>query len=525
MRLRHALGRREVTKTLSTLSPRVARRRAASIVTVVLRLFNFLTEHAATMDERQFDRVRQLLDEYLRDELVADDRRAALRAPRDPDEQRDYEDALSNVLDDFAEALRLNDLSVVRNVVRDFVDHRLRAAKDLGDVDLSDGSDAWRMISREMLKGQVFLWHALVRRAQGEIVDAPQPLAASSAGLHGAAREDRAAAPQKPLSGLSLSAGFEACAAFKRKTSSWTEETAKEHRAVVRLAIDSVGDVDVAAIDPSLARQIIDALVSAPANASKGSTKPPSKTTVAKRVAFLRSVFKWLESQHYVEGDPFAKLSAAVPKADKKKREGFTTDQLRAMAGALPRDPEHPSRFWLIPLALHTGARLAELTALRVDDFEMREGISCILIRPRDDRRLKTEAAERVVPVHPTLIDMGLLQFVDARRAEAGREAQLFPDICPVQGDWAHEPSKWFARFRRNVGITSSRQPFHATRNTVISAMLEGGVQLHVVQHVVGHAVSGNVTTGRYAAKPSYGTLRDAINRITYEVAWPRAPA
>ena len=77
-----------------------------------------------------------------------------------------------------------------------------------------------------------------------------------------------------------------------------------------------------------------------------------------------------------------------------------------------------------------------------MNDFETREDIPCVLIRPREERRLKTESPERIVPVHPTLIAMGLLAFVEACLEESGTEAQLFTDLAPVRGDWAHEPSK-----------------------------------------------------------------------------------
>ena len=215
-----------------------------------------------------------------------------------------------------------------------------------------------------MLKGQVQLWHAYLQRARGNIVTELPPLAAPSGLSLGASNRGSLAERARKPSDLMLSAGFAACAEWKRKTNARTEETAKEHGAVIRMAIEAAGEVDVGLVDPPLARKIIERLVSTPANAAKGSTKAPSKTTIAKRVSFLRSVFKWLESQHYVESDPFAKLSAAVPKPEKQRRESFTREQVASMVAALSCESARTSRFWLLPIALHTGARLAELAAL-----------------------------------------------------------------------------------------------------------------------------------------------------------------
>ena len=48
-------------------------------------------------------------------------------------------------------------------------------------------------------------------------------------------------------------------------------------------------------------------------------------------------------------------------------------------------------------------------------------------------RRLKTTATERVVPVHPKLLELGLADFVKARREE-GPNALLFPSSLPNPG-------------------------------------------------------------------------------------------
>ena len=70
------------------------------------------------MNDDQLQRVRELLDRYLIDQLKADERDAALRPPRDPDEQVDHEDSIDLVLDDYDEALRYNDLRTARGMSR-----------------------------------------------------------------------------------------------------------------------------------------------------------------------------------------------------------------------------------------------------------------------------------------------------------------------------------------------------------------------------------------------------------------------
>ena len=64
---------------------------------------------------------------------------------------------------------------------------------------------------------------------------------------------------------------------------------------------------------------------------------------------------------------------------------------------------------------------------------------------PWAGRRLKTKTSERVVPVHPQLIALGFLKYVDARREERER-AWLFPTVAPDQKGALSAWSKWWSR-------------------------------------------------------------------------------
>jgi hypothetical protein len=51
----------------------------------------------------------------------------------------------------------------------------------------------------------------------------------------------------------------------------------------------------------------------------------------------------------------------------------------------------------------------------------------------RTGRRLKTKSSERVIPVHPQLIELGFLKLVAERRHESA-DAWLFPLVSPEKG-------------------------------------------------------------------------------------------
>jgi integrase len=80
------------------------------------------------------------------------------------------------------------------------------------------------------------------------------------------------------------------------------------------------------------------------------------------------------------------------------------------------------------------------------------------------DKQLKTTASDRLIPVHPILIECGLLHFAEAKR-RAG-EKKLFDDI--ETGSTGSRPvafSKWFTQFLRACGAQRSRTSFHSFRH------------------------------------------------------------
>lgn len=62
-------------------------------------------------------------------------------------------------------------------------------------------------------------------------------------------------------------------------------------------------------------------------------------------------------------------------------------------------------------LGAYSGARLSEICQLRVEDITEANGIWCMKIMP-EAGSLKTLGSERVVPLHPAVIEAGFLQFV-----------------------------------------------------------------------------------------------------------------
>ena len=71
-----------------------------------------------------------------------------------------------------------------------------------------------------------------------------------------------------------------------------------------------------------------------------------------------------------------------------------------------------------------------------------------------------TESSLRAVPIHPELVRIGFLQFVDHVRANGGTSARLFPKLTPgPKGGFGEAFSKWFGRYKRELGILVMARP------------------------------------------------------------------
>jgi len=72
-------------------------------------------------------------------------------------------------------------------------------------------------------------------------------------------------------------------------------------------------------------------------------------------------------------------------------------------------------------------------------------------------KRLKTPTAIRTVPVHPQLVELGWLRYVDDVRRRDGVDAWLFAPISPQASGVLKAWTKWFivARSFTRSGILS----------------------------------------------------------------------
>lgn len=116
------------------------------------------------------------------------------------------------------------------------------------------------------------------------------------------------------------------------------------------------------------------------------------------------------------------------------------------------------TRYFMPLISLLHGPRVREPLQLMTDEVVEKDGIPCFNFRiefEEDDKKdskesaadiveehykawptrsLKNTAVLRIIPVHPKLIELGFLEYVEERRKELGRPGPLFQSALPEPG-------------------------------------------------------------------------------------------
>ncbi len=224
--------------------------------------------------------------------------------------------------------------------------------------------------------------------------------------------------------------------------------------------------------------------------------------TVDNHTFAINKFLKWAQDKGYfpedkklpTEGQAVVKKKARK-KLARKANPPYTPAQLRAIFDPKIYDAKLAHHWWPPLLALFTGARRGEIAQLLLDDIEMIEGIPALTITDLgdEDKHVKSEAARRTIPIHPELVTLGFLDYVeDVRSLDIG--PYLFPGIAAnAYGEKGNAVGTAWGRHLQKCGLSEGSSPtFHSFRATAIELLKKSSVDFDMRCQMVGHE-SGHV--------------------------------
>ena len=229
--------------------------------------------------------------------------------------------------------------------------------------------------------------------------------------------------------------------------------------------------------------------------------------TVNRKVACLRSYYKFLLRTHQLAANPMLRIKA--PKMARKLPEFVPEESLNRLLNSFEFEASFAgARDQLVLETLYgTGIRLSEL--LGITDNDVDAGARTVRVTGKGNK-------QRVVPLNPSLL-LVLEKYRAARLAEFGPSGGGRPLLLTDKGAPLYEKLVYrtVKKYLSQVSTSAAHQYPHALRHAFATHLLVKGADLNAIKELLGHA--------SLAATQVYTHLSVDRLKSVFDQAHPRA--
>ncbi|MCS7238629.1 MAG: tyrosine recombinase XerC [Thermoguttaceae bacterium] len=203
-----------------------------------------------------------------------------------------------------------------------------------------------------------------------------------------------------------------------------------------------------------------------------------SPSTIARRLATLRSFFRFGQREGWVEGNPAKPLRN--PRRGRHLPHVLSTEEVAKLLTAPPADSFQGLRDRAILETIYSaGLRISELVGLCDGDIDLKSGIA--RIRGKGKR-------ERLVPLGSYAV-RALRRYLAVRKLHPkeprGDEAPVFVNRFGRRLT-TRSVARMLEKYLRQTGLDSRTTP-HSLRHSFATHLLERGADIRSVQELLGH--------------------------------------
>jgi len=227
------------------------------------------------------------------------------------------------------------------------------------------------------------------------------------------------------------------------------------------------------------------------------------ESTIKRRVACLKLLFKWALQESILRTNPFDSLNEKIrlPKRLPRVIDSADANKLRKVATTICDEEsfdDHCKRT-AISLLLETGIRVGELSSIRMEDISLPD--KCIRIHGKGNR-------QRFVYLISTASFKTVSAFLSKRTLIGAYSSNL---LVSREGKELTPPlvRQALRELGALAGITRNITP-HMLRHTCATQWLESGLDIRYVQKLLGHH---SISTTEIYTHVSDQSLRDALLR------------
>ena len=233
-----------------------------------------------------------------------------------------------------------------------------------------------------------------------------------------------------------------------------------------------------------------------------------SPATMARKIATLRSFYKWAERRGFSDTNPMVLIR--TPRQGKRLPKAITIEQVERLLSAPSEGDVLGARDRAMLETLYsTGIRVSELVGLNAEDLDIAG--EALQVRGKGKK-------ERIVPLGSHAI-AAIVRYLELVRAEIkGEPVASRPLFVNKHGGRLSSRSvrRKLDKYLKQVGLDPSISP-HTLRHSFATHLLDNGADLRSVQELLGHQ---SLSTTQVYTHLSTTRLQDA-----YTKAHPRAQA
>ena len=210
-----------------------------------------------------------------------------------------------------------------------------------------------------------------------------------------------------------------------------------------------------------------------------------TSSTVARKVAAIKSFFHYLMAERVIVDDPTATLDS--PKVKKRLPKAISREDIEQLLAAPAGSASAKSQrdHALLELLYASGMRVTELVSLNVDDVNLASG--SVRVRGK-----KASSKERIIPVGDRALE-ALQIYLSKGRMQLLRDPEERALFLNHRGQRLTRQGLWLIikHYVDEVGVSEDVTP-HTLRHSFAAHKLSQGKSLQDIQKLLGHA---NIST------------------------------
>ena len=236
-----------------------------------------------------------------------------------------------------------------------------------------------------------------------------------------------------------------------------------------------------------------------------------SAATMARKIATLRSFYRWLEKYGHIPTNPMVLIR--TPRQSKRLPKAIDVEQVeRLLAAPDPADLLGARDRAILETLYSTGIRVSELVSINYGDID--EAGQAMIVRGKGKK-------ERMVPLGShalTALSHYMIMLSKDPRGEALGARSDSPLFINKHGSRLSTRSvrRKVSKYLETAGLDPAISP-HTLRHSFATHLLDNGADLRSVQELLGHQ---SLSTTQVYTHLSTQRMRDA-----YDDAHPRAEA